>query len=236
MNPISFKDLKLFKTKDAPANKSKKNSSKPNEEKEIIDKKKLIQNPFLYLLIFVISLAYFLAYIPKRTLPVLEIGEIATSDIIAPAEITIIDMETMENRRKEAAEAVPPVYSYNTNVFLNTQEKIRGLFNEGRNFLEEEISTQTRTELKNLILENYGFEISSNDLNELISNKFETAIEENLINLIGLVSTNFIITSKNLFYHDEQQKGLMVVTSEGIESTLNATDVLEIIPLEQTRR
>ncbi len=234
MNPISFKDIKLFKTKDTPPNKSKKNSSKLSQEKEIIDKKKLIQSPFLYLFIFVIVLAYFLAHIPSRTIPVLEIGEIATSDIIAPAEITIIDTETTENRRKQAAEAVPPVYSFNTNIFLNTQEKIRELFNEGRNFLEKEVSNQRKTDFKNLILENYGFEISSNDLNALISNKFETTIEENLINLIGMVSTNFIITSKNLFYHDEQQKGLTVVTSEGTESTLNATDVLEIIEAKQS--
>jgi putative nucleotidyltransferase with HDIG domain len=233
MNPVSFKDIKLFRTKDTPTNKSKKNSSKPKEEKETIDKKKLIQSPFLYLFIFVIVLAYFLAYVPPRTIPVLEIGEIATSDIIAPAEITIIDTETMEIRRKQAAEAVPPVYSFNTNVFLNTQEKIRELFNEGRNFLEEKVTNQRKTDFKNLILDNYGFEISSNNLNALFTNKFETTFEENLINLIGMVSTNFIITSKNLFYHDEQQKGLTVVTSEGTESTLNSTDVLEIIGAKQ---
>jgi putative nucleotidyltransferase with HDIG domain len=234
MNPISFRDLKLFKTKDAPANKSKKNAAGPNEEKETVDKKKQLQNPFLYLFIFVIALAYFLAYVPSRTLPVLEIGEIATADIIAPAEITIIDTETTENRRNQAEEAVPPVYAFNNNIFLNTQEKIRELFNEGRNFLEEEVSNQRRNELKALILENYGFEISSSDLNELIKNRFEPNIEENLINLIGMVSTNFIITSKNLFYHDEQVKGLTVVTSEGTESTMDATDVLEIVDAKQS--
>ena len=72
-----------------------------DEEKEIIDKKKLTKNPFLFLFLFVIALAYFLAYVPSRTLPLLEFGEIATSDIIAPAEITIIDTETTENRRKQ---------------------------------------------------------------------------------------------------------------------------------------
>ena len=126
MNPVSFKDIKLFRTKDTPSNKSKRNSSKPSEEKEIIDKKKLIQNPFLYLFIFVIILAYFLAHVPSRTLPVLELGEIATSDIIARAEITIIDTETTENRRKEAAEAVPPVYSFNANVFLKKKSPVKG--------------------------------------------------------------------------------------------------------------
>jgi len=109
MNPISFKDLKLFKTKETLTNRSKKNSSKTKEETETIATRKLIHNPFLYLFIFVIVLAYFLAYVPSRTIPVLKIGEIATSDIIAPSEITITDTERTETRRNKAAEAVPPV-------------------------------------------------------------------------------------------------------------------------------
>jgi putative nucleotidyltransferase with HDIG domain len=234
MNPISFKDMKFFKTKDTPTNRAKKNAVKPNGEKEIIDKRRLIQSPFLYLFLFVIVLAYSLAYVPSRTIPVMEIGEIATSDIIVPADITIVDTETTESRRKQAAEAVPPVYSFNTNVFLNTQEKIREIFTEGRKFLEEEITNARKADFKKLILDNYGIELSPSELNALITNKFDATVEENLINLIGMVSTNFIITSKNLFYHGEQQKGLTVVTSDVSESTLNAKDVLEISEAKQT--
>ncbi len=234
MNPLSFRDLKFFKTKDAPANKSKKNSSKKTaEEKEAIAREKLTLNPFFYLFIFVSILSIFLAYVPSRTLPVLELGEIATADIIAPAEITVIDNETTENRRKQVADAIAPIYSFNPNVFLNTEEKIRELFSEGRAFLEEPVSTQRKTEFKSLILEKFGIDISTADLNALITNKFEAAIEENLINLLGVVSTNFIITSKNLFYHDEQQKGMTVVTAEGAESSLTAAEVLDIAAAKQ---
>ena len=233
MNPISFRSLKLFRTRDVPKNKSKKNSSKIKEETEAASKKKLLQNPFLYLFLFVIVLAYFLAYVPSRSIPVLEIGEIATTDIIAPSEITIIDKETTEKRRKEAAEAVPPIYTFNANVFLNTEEKIRELFIAGRTFLEENITNQRKSDFRNQILENYGLEISSNDLNALITNKFEVTIEEQLISLIGMISTNFIITSKNLFYHDEQNKGLTVVTNEGTESSLRVADVLDIAEAKQ---
>ena len=234
MNPISFKDLKLFKTKEIPTHRSKKNSSKTKEETETIAKRKFIQSPFLYLFVFVIVLAYFLAHVPSRTIPVLEIGEIATSDIIAPSEITITDTERTETRRKEAAETIAPVYTFNANVFLNTEEKVRELFIAGRNFLEEEVTNQRKVEFQNLILENYGLQPSSNDLNALIADKFESTIEEKLINLIGFVSTNFIITSKNLFYHEEQQKGLTVVTSGGTESTLNSDDILDIIAAKQS--
>jgi len=225
--------MKLFKTKDVPTNKSKINSSKAKEEKETIARKKFIQNPFLYLVIFVIVLSYFLAYVPSRNIPILEKGEIATSNIIAPSEITIIDKQTTEKRRKEAAEAVPPVYSFNTNIILNTEEKIREFFHAGREFLKEEVTGQRKKDFKKQVLDNYGLEMTTNTLNALITNKFEISIEENLINLIGMVSTNFVITSKSLFYHQEQQKGLTVVTSEGTESSLNATDVLDITEAKQ---
>jgi putative nucleotidyltransferase with HDIG domain len=234
MNPISFKDLKLFKTKETPTNRSKKNSSKIKEETEKISRRKLTHSPYFYFFVFVIVLAYFLAHVPSRTIPVLEIGEIATTDIIAPSEITITDTERTETRRKAAAEAVPPVYTFNANVFLNTEEKIRELFIAGRSFLEEKVTNQRKAEFQNLIFENYGLQTSSNDLNALIADKFESTIEEKLINLIGFVSTNFIITSKNLLYHEEQQKGLTVVTSGGTESTLNTKDILDIITAKQS--
>jgi putative nucleotidyltransferase with HDIG domain len=234
MNPISFKDLKLFRTKDSPANRSRKNSGKPKEEVETIGRKKLIQNPFLYLFVFVIVLAYFLAFVPSRTLPIMEIGEIATADIIAPAEITITDTERTESLKNNAEEAVPPVYTFNASVFPNTEEKIRELFTAGRKMLEEEVTEQRKTEFQNQILENYGIQILSSDLNALIADKFEPTIEEKLISLIGFISTNFIITSQNLFYHNEQEKGLTVVTSGGTESTLNTADVLDIVSAKQS--
>ena len=233
MNPLSFKDLKFFKTKETHANKSKKNSAKKTEEKKKTPRKSLFENPFFYLFIFISILSIFLAYVPSRTLPILEKGEIATTDVVAPSDITVIDKETTENRRKLAEDAVPPVYSFNPNVFLNTEEKIRELFSAGRTFLEEKISTKTKADFKDLMLENFALEISANDVNALFTNKFEPAIEENIINLIGIVSNNFIITSKNLFYHDEQNKGLTVVTSEGTESSLAAADILEIAGAKQ---
>ena len=202
MNPISFKDLKLFRTKDSPANRAKKNSSKSREEAEIITKNELIRSPFLYLFLFVIVLAYFLAYVPSRTIPILEIGEIATADVIAPTKITVTDTERTEARKKAAEDAIPPVYLFNANVFPNTEQKIRDFFTAGRQFLEEEVTNQRKADFQKSILENFGIQISPRDLNALIADKFEATIEENLINLIRFVSTNFIITSKNLFFHN----------------------------------
>jgi hypothetical protein len=227
MSPISFKDLKMFKHRELPAKNSKNNAAKPKEKKEVSFWQKLSRNPFLYLFIFVVILAYFLSYVPSRSLPVPEIGEIASSDIIAPSDLTIIDKETTENRRQEAANSVPAVYSYNPNVFPNTEEKIRDFFNEGRNFLKKQVTSQSKEEFKNLVFDNYGVEITNKDLNNLIKNKFATNIEENLINLVGKVSANSIIQSKNLLIHGEQEKGIIVITSEGTEIPSEVSEIMD---------
>lgn len=233
MNPLTFKNLKLFQPRDSATNKAKNNKNKKKEAKQGFDSKKLTQNPFLYLFIFVIILAHTLAYVPSRSLPVPEIGEIATTDIVAPADLTIKDEETTESRKNEAAEAVPPVYSFNANVFPNTEEKIREFFIAGRDFLKKPINAQSKKEFQNQLFENYGLEISTENLNTLIANKFSPTIEENLINLIGITSKNYIITSKNLFLRGEQQKGMTVITQGGIESPFNVSGILDLKEAKQ---
>jgi len=228
MNPILFKNLKLFKSKGTPAKKPKKNSAKKTEEKQKNGWEKFTQNPFLYLFLFVLLLSYLLSYVPSKSLPIPEQGEIASSDIIAPDTLTIVDKETTEKRRKQAEEAVPPVYAFNANVFPNTEEKIREFFNAGRELIEKRVTAQTKTNFLTQAFEIYGLELPAGTLDSLIKYEFSTAVEENLINLIGKVSMNFIITSKNLFLRGEQQKGLTIITGEGTESSLNVSDILDI--------
>ncbi len=228
MKPISFKNLKFFKSKETPAKTPKKNAAKERVEEEKNGWQKLTQNPFLYLFVFVLFLSYLLSYVPSKTLQVPEQGEIASSDIIAPETLTIVDKETTEKRRKQAADAVPPVYAFNANVFPNTEEKIREFFNEGRELLKSRVTAQSKTNFLNEVFEIYGLEIPPNALDALIKYEFSTAIEENLINLIGKVSMNFIITSKNLFLRGEPEKGLTIMTGEGTESYLNVSDVLDL--------
>lgn len=228
MKPISFKDLKLFKTKDTPGKKPQKDTVKDIVEKNKNGWQKLSQNPFLYLFVFVLLLSYLLSYIPSKSLHVPELEEIASSDIIAPETLTIVDKEATEKRRQEAADAVPAVYAFNANVFPNTEEKIREFFNAGRELLKKRATAQGKANFLTQAFEIYGLEMPTNTLDALIKYEFSTAIEENLINLIGKVSMNFIITSKNLFLRGEQQKGLTVITSEGTESSLNVSDILDI--------
>jgi membrane-associated HD superfamily phosphohydrolase len=98
MNPISFKDLKFFK-KSEPQTAKQKNSTSPSKaEKKLSLWQKLAQSPIVFLLIFVAIIAAFISYVPSRSLPLIPEGEIARSDIIAPANLTIEDKETTEKR------------------------------------------------------------------------------------------------------------------------------------------
>jgi len=228
MNPTILKKLKFFKSNGAPALKSSNESNHHNKENEIGLGKKFIQNPFLFLFLFVIILSYFLSYLPSKSLPQLTEGEIAPSDIIAPRDLTIEDKETTEKRKEEAVEVVLPVYNFNHNVFLNTEEKIRGIFIIGREMLQESPSGINLEEFKDSIFESYNIEISFKDIQSLVKMNFSQAFEENLINLIGKTSAQGIILSKNLFIHDEQTKGFFLVRSPEDEKTTKVSEILDI--------
>ncbi len=227
MDTISFKKLKLFRSKDPPSKKP--NNEQPNsEEKRFPFFKKLIKNPFLYLILFVLVLAYFISYLPSKSLPTPDVGEIATSDIVAPTDLTIIDRETTEKRRKEAEAIVLPVYRLDPNVFLNTEEKIREFFASGREWLEDPVNVKRVAEFQKDIVDTYGLEISAATIRALAKIKFSANIEESLINLIGKISKQGIILTKNLFIHEEQEKGLTVQFTPENERNVKVPGVQDI--------
>lgn len=228
MNSISFKNLKFFKSKGTPPKKSKKNASQIKKEKELSFWEKLIRNPFLFLFIFVAILAYSISYLPSKSLPQLTEGEIASSDIIAPSNLTIEDEETTEKREQEAVRAVLPVYNLDPNIFLNTEEKIREFFISGREFLKKPVTAKSSQEFQQTASKKFAIEISSNNLKSLIRVKFTAKIEESLTNLIGKISANGIILSKNLFIHKEQEKGLTLIKGTEGERSIKISEILDM--------
>jgi len=227
MEKFSLKNLRLFKTMEPSTAKANANVNGLKEKKEESVGKRLLSNPFLYCFLFVLLLSYFLSYVPSRSLPIPEPGSIAASDIIAPADMAIVDTETTEKRREEAAQAVPPVYTFNPNVFPNTEESIREFFSAGRDFLQKRVTAEGKREFLKQIFESYGLEIPTTALDGLIKVKFSPAVEENLINLVGKISTHYIIQSKNLLIHGEPEKGLILITGEGTEVPLNVQEILD---------
>lgn len=226
MNFISFRHVKLFKGQKAWP---KKNATLPPEKKGPASFwKGLIASPFLYLTLFVLFLAYFLSYTPSRSLPGLEVGEIAPADIVAPLDLTIEDAETTAKRRAQAEEAVLPVYAFDENAFLNTEERIRQFFAFGRERLQGSVSSSKSTELQKAIAENFGFELPAGELTTLVQANFSAELEETLISLIGKVSSPGIILSKNLFIRQEPERGFILYRGPGNEKLTRVEEILEV--------
>ena len=229
MNFFSIKKIRLFRSSEPLPNKKKTPPSAAPKEKKPTQWQKLAQSPFVYIFLFVLILAYFISYLPSKSLSSLNEGEIASSDIVAPANLTIEDTETTEKRKIEAIESVHPVYSYDQNVFLNTEEKVREFFNLGREWLQEKQVTAARIEqFRNDMLDKFELEISSRVIGSLVRVKFAPKIEESLINLLGKTSAVGIILSKNLFIHGEQERGFTLIKSPEFEKTTKIDEILDI--------
>lgn len=228
MNSFSFKKLKIFTSTDTTTVKKKANTALTQKEEKPKFWKKLIENPFVFLFIYVIILSYLIAYLPSKSLPQPEEGEIASTDIIAPVDLTIEDRETTEKRKRDAEQAVLPVYEYDQNVFLNTEEKIRELFDSGREWIQIPVTAERIEEFKQASLDKFAIEISTTDLKALIRAKFDANIEESLINLIGKISNQNIILTKNLFIHGEQERGLTLLRGPEQEIFVKVDEIIDI--------
>ncbi len=228
MSFFSFKKINLFRNNSSVISPGTSGSDSKGKKEKPIFWKKLINHPALFLFVFVVSMAYLISYLPSKSLPDLEEGEIASVDIVAPENLTIIDEETTKKREKASIEAVLPVYNFDPNVFLNLQEKTREFFNSGRQFIKTPLSALTLEEFIKATNEKYGFSIPAETLRGLVKLRFASALEDNLINLTGKVLDQGIILTKNLFIHGEQEKGLTLVYSPGNEKIVSISEFLDM--------
>jgi cyclic-di-AMP phosphodiesterase PgpH len=228
MNTFNIKKFNFFKKTTSPSKTKKNNKVSSSPEKETGFIKKVINSFYFYFAIFVIVISILTSYKPSHSLPTLKEGDIASSNVVAPADMTLEDIETTGKRKKEAAEAVLPVYTLDENVALNTEEKIRGFFNSGRELIKKGI-TNTRIEnFRGEIIKNYNLELSLSTIRTLIQEGFSSQLEENLINSIRKYSEIGIINSKNLFSHNEQEKGITLLTSTGKEKTAQISEIMDM--------
>jgi membrane-associated HD superfamily phosphohydrolase len=148
--------LKLFKPQ-APR-PPRNGAAAPSDQEKLPAWRTFLQNPFFQMTIFVLLLAYFMSYVPSRRLPAIMVGDIARTDIISPIDLTVEDAVTTSDRRRQAAEAVLPVYVLDRDAFLNTEERIRQVFQAGKPG-----ACRTRPREKQL-MEQHGREILACDL------------------------------------------------------------------------
>jgi putative nucleotidyltransferase with HDIG domain len=225
MNLINFKNLRLFK---GPPPRQKKNSAPPSQKKQEPLWRQFLQSPFFFLFVIVFIMAYFLSYVPSKSLPKLKEGEIAPSDVVSPIDLTIEDTETTAKRKAEAEETVLPVYSLDQNAFLNTQDKISQFFELGRSWLKKAPSQRRVAELQKEVSADFGFELPSSELETLAKLDFSEETEDTLVSLIGKISSEGIIVSKNLFIRREPERGFILMRGPGNEKPTKVDEVLDL--------
>lgn len=227
MNNLAIKKIKFFKSKDVPKKRMPNNKPPTNKESKPKFLEQLIKNPFFYLFLFVLVITYFTAYIPSRSILQLQVGEIAPLDVEVPLDITLEDTEATDKKRREALDAVLPVYSLDKNIFSYTEEKIRTLFQSGRELIKVPLTENILQNFSVSLINQYGLELEQNNLNVLIKTTFSSSLEENLISLIGKISSQGIILTRNLFIRGEQEKGLLLVEENKPERTLAISEILD---------
>jgi putative nucleotidyltransferase with HDIG domain len=228
-----FDKIRLFKGSEIQPQRPPAGKEKEDEDKKLGPLERAIRGPWLFMLVTVVVIALFLSYLPTRSLPPVELGDIAPADIVAPFDLTIEDLEETERRKAAAEEAVLPVYFYDANVFANTEDKIRRMFEAGREWAARNPSNLRADEFKSSLLETLSVDIELADLTSLLRLKFPTELEETLVLLSGKIFSQGIVLSKNLFIHGEPDRGLTLRDLQGRERNVDVGDLLDIGESEQ---
>jgi hypothetical protein len=226
MKLVPFRRIKLFKGPEVLARKPQNAPAGKEAPKGL--PRRFLATPLPYFLLFVGLIGLLIAYLPTRKLAVIEAGAIASSDIVAPVDLTLEDQETTVKRRDAAESAVLPVYVYDPNVFAGTENLIRGVFALGREALQGPEAGRAVAAIQKDILEKTGLEIPSEGVSGLLRSRFAADIEEGLVAVLGKVSGAGLILSKNLFLQGESERGFTLVQAGGAERTARVNEVLDL--------
>ena len=238
MGNISLKKFKLFKFAPRPAPPPDAPPLDGNGRKRI-RARDAFRNPLLWLVLFVLVISYLVSQLPPKALPTPKAGEIAGRDFAAPTDLTVADMETTRAKQREATEAVLPVYALDPNVFSNIQQRVRQLFQlgrersrgggtagpeAGRGAATAPLSSTSVESLQKIILELFDVEIPLNDLTYVRQRGFPADLEEPLINILGRTLNGGVLISKDLFISREKERGFVLIRLHEPEKTVKAAD------------
>ncbi len=226
MPPSFFDKIKLFKAAEIlPGHTA---TEPPEEEPPQTFLRRLLKDPWPLLLMTTVLVALLLTSLPSEDLTNLAQGEVAPTDIVAPFDLTIEDAGATARGRTEAEAAILPVYTFDANVFAVTEEKIRRLFAEGRNWTARFPENQQSEVLRGQLLDKQGVDLEIADVMTLIRLKFPSDLEETLISLVAKTFSQGIIVSKNLFIHGEAERGIILIDEQGKERPVRVNDLLDI--------
>jgi len=144
-------------------------------------------------------------------------------------DLTFEDKETTENRRLDAEAAVLPVYSFDPNVSMSAEERIRQFFALGRDWAKKgPVSASIVNGLQNDAAEKLGLELVDQDLEILLRNGFSADLEETLVTLTSRVLESGIIRTKILFLYREPERGFLLVRPGASERVIKVDEIADL--------
>ncbi len=215
MSLISFRNIRLFKA--GP------NRPPIREEKA---KRPLYETPIVLILAFGAGLAALTSTRPLRPLPVLREGQAAPADIVAPEDVQIEDAETSDRRRRAAEAGILPVYSFDPNVFLDAEDKVRRFFAMGRQAVQA--GSRDFAEMQKMAYDRFGIELGTADLEALDKAGFGSDLESALVDLLERYARRGVLLSKSLFNERGHEAGQANLRSPEGERTVRVEDVLDV--------
>lgn len=217
---ISFKNIRLFKAGPPPVRRAGGREDREGRAPRIYER------PLVLILAFGAGLSALTLTSPVRPLPNLREGQAAPSDIVSPADIQVEDAETTEARRSAAAAAILPVYSFDPNVFLDSEDKVRRFFAMGRQSVQA--GARDFADLQKTVYDRFGIELGAADLEAIGKAGFGTDLESALVNILEKYSSPGLILSKSLVGEREPELGEAVLRGSEGERVVRIQDLLDV--------
>jgi putative nucleotidyltransferase with HDIG domain len=219
---ISFKNVRLFKGSVTASGR------KPQTGKEGRPSawRRLRDGPVPLILLSGIVLTVLLSSGPSKSLPALQEGQIAPADIVSPSDFTLEDNENTEQRRKNAAASVLPVYVFDPNVLSTGTDKVRRFFAFGR----ETLKTAPRdfVQIQKTAFDEFGVELGPLDFAALDKAGYGADLETALINLLEKYESKGVLFSKSLFNDRETERGFLLLRRGDTDTSVGVQDVPDI--------
>lgn len=221
-----FDKIKLFKAAEIQPGRPAAEPAEDEPPQTFL--RRLLADPWPLLVLTAVIMAILLTRLPSERLTTLNQGQVATADIVAPFDLTLEDTEATAAKRAGAETAVLPVYSFDANVFANTEDKIRRLFADGRDWVAKFPENHNAPALRKQFVDQQGIDLELPDVQTLVRLKFPADFEESLISLLTKIFSQGIIVSKGLFIHGESERGLVLLNGGGREHPARVNELLDI--------
>ncbi|MEN8223295.1 MAG: HDIG domain-containing metalloprotein [Acidobacteriota bacterium] len=186
------------------------------------------------ILLFLLSYTLYIPHQKSIEDSRLSVGDIIQDDIVIRDDLTIIDEDQTEQKRKSALEEVLPVYQ-----FLPDQKKTRSeLINRWIEYLRTSRKQYLRNKgslesIKKHIEENFGISISGPDISMILRTNLHSKIDlDQFLDFLDKIERSGVVSSKAVT-RKSKEGNIKIVLRSGISKIQNFPDLLDLNELQE---